>query len=459
MYERMRGVDATYLHFESDRVRAHTLKCLVLDPSRRGRPLTLDEIAAALGPRLSLHPRSRQRAMRARGLPGAVWVDDPAFRLVDHLRERTLAEPGYRSFDQLCSELATEPMDLDRPLWDLTLVNGLDRGHQAAVFRIHHALTDGVGVANMLERFTCAHPGETVPTPSTDRWQPAPLPSERELRRLAWAAAPAYARQAATFGREWWGKRPARRDAAAVIRQRDDLLGRKPGARISWSTPSFGAERLCASGQLPWSDVAKVKDAHGVTVNTVLLTIVGEAVAAESRARGELDAPTEVASFGVAVDPDPDRITGNSITPAFVKVHTDEPDLAVRLVKTARTSADAVEAQRSLLTGRTVRLGDLVARGTPLAVRLADRATNLMAGNFVTANVRGPSANRWLGDVEVVDFISWAILVPPIGVNVTMYTYGDHVSIGLLTSPEVTTDPHHLIEGFRDALDRLVAAS
>ena len=70
----------------------------------------------------------------------------------------------------------------------------------------------------------------------------------------------------------------------------------------------------------------------------------------------------------------------------------------------------------------------------------------------------GSPTTRWVGDVEIVDFVSYAVLIQPIGVNLTVYSYDGRMSIGLLTAPEVIDDPYRLLDRMATALDRFAAA-
>ncbi len=79
--ERMRGVDAVFLHLEGPDTPLHTMKVVVLETSRQGRPVDLAEFEAAVRPRLGLVPRSTQRVARVPGLARPFWVADPTFDL------------------------------------------------------------------------------------------------------------------------------------------------------------------------------------------------------------------------------------------------------------------------------------------------------------------------------------------------------------------------------------------
>ncbi len=73
-------------------------------------------------------------------------VVDPEFDLTFHMRRFRVAEPG--SWDQVLDEARRQSMadfDLARPLWRVTLLEGLEGGRAALLIKLHHAIADGQG--------------------------------------------------------------------------------------------------------------------------------------------------------------------------------------------------------------------------------------------------------------------------------------------------------------------------
>ena len=196
--ERMSGNDAVLWHMEDDETPLHTLKIVILDSSRRGRAVTLDDVALALGPRLGLVPRSTQKVLAPPGFGARpFWVDDPDFDLRAHLDERTLPGPGdARQLDDLYAELARTDLARDRSPWTLTLVHGLEGGRQAVVVRVHHALVDGLGALNTFLAATTDAPGGAVALrpaatpPAISRRSARPHRARRHAPRLDGARRP-----------------------------------------------------------------------------------------------------------------------------------------------------------------------------------------------------------------------------------------------------------------------------
>ena len=92
-------------------------------------------------------PRLRSRAV-ARG-PGRIrpqFVVDPSFDLDIHLRHVRLGAPGgRRQVLDLAQTMATTGFDHALPLWEASLIEGLEGGETALVMKVHHAVIDGVG--------------------------------------------------------------------------------------------------------------------------------------------------------------------------------------------------------------------------------------------------------------------------------------------------------------------------
>ena len=102
----------------------------------------------------------------------ARWVVDPDFNLDFHVRRVRVPEPGtLREVLDLAEVILQSPLDISRPLWTVTLVEGLAGGGAATLLHLSHAVTDGMGATAMfaeiydLERNPAAKPVAPVPVP------------------------------------------------------------------------------------------------------------------------------------------------------------------------------------------------------------------------------------------------------------------------------------------------------
>src|SRR5260370_42540594 len=79
------------------------------------------------------------------------WIEDPEFKLDDHVHVRSAPAPGGREqLDQVISEVASRPLDRRRPLWEIRAVEGLEGGRVAFIAKIHHSVADGMMAAYLL---------------------------------------------------------------------------------------------------------------------------------------------------------------------------------------------------------------------------------------------------------------------------------------------------------------------
>ena len=130
--DRISALDASFLHLEKAGARLHVASVTIFD----GPAPSWDELREHVEARLHLVPRFRQRLAEVpldQGRP--VWVDDPHFNLRYHLRHAGLPAPGSEEqLKNLAGRLFAQPLDRTKPLWELSLVDGLWDG----AVRAHH---------------------------------------------------------------------------------------------------------------------------------------------------------------------------------------------------------------------------------------------------------------------------------------------------------------------------------
>jgi diacylglycerol O-acyltransferase len=76
--------------------------------------------------------------------------------------------------------------------------------------------------------------------------------------------------------------------------------------------------------------------------------------------------------------------------------------------------------------------------------------------NLIVSNVRGPERRRWLGGNPIVELSSVGPVLERIGLNVTIWSYGDRLSVGVLSCPRNVPWPSLIADGVVDALQELV---
>ena len=218
---RLTALDSSFLHLEDGGAHMHVAAVMTFD----GPPPAYDDLVEAIGARLHLVPRYRQRlAFVPLGQGRPRWVDDPHFNPTYHIRHAALPAPGSDDeLKRLAARIFGQRMDRSKPLWEIMLVEGLADDRFAILSKTHHALVDGVsGVDIVSVLFDTAR--EPMPTaPPVSAVAPAPRPDEH--RAAGRGAAGAHDRPGR--GRA----RPARADPRATPGRR----ARSPAASPAWA--------------------------------------------------------------------------------------------------------------------------------------------------------------------------------------------------------------------------------
>jgi WS/DGAT/MGAT family acyltransferase len=453
--QRMSGPDALMLNMETSTTPMHTLKVAILDPSARGTPVTLDELRALIPRYLGHFPRATQRVEALRGHRGRpFWVPDMSFRISNHLDEHTLPGPGEQSqLDVLLASLATKQLSRDRPLWAMTLVHGLQDGRQAVVIRVHHAVVDGLAALNCFRAVTSDTPGAVGAEPYPYAVDDVSPPDRAEMRAIARRDSMRLFRELPQVAADVY--------RAGVAARRFDQRRAVPhfmGAdRTSFNTPS-SHRRRCASASIPLADVRQVAVATGTTVNGAFHGIVAGAIRAERLARRERTDRPSVGMFGVCRDLKSPRRQGNELATATVYLHTEITDPIERVRATASSCAAAVALRRQLGFDLTEHLATYTGRLGPWARPIAAPIAPLVMNHITTANMPGPKEHRWIGNVKVEQWTSFALAIAPADVNLTAYSYAGQLSMGLITTPESMADPAAFLGRVQTSLDELTAA-
>ncbi len=142
MTEFMRNTDAFTWAMESDpRLRSTVVSVVLLEhtPDWGEVRERLDLVSRKI-------PMFRQRVV-ASPLPGPPrWEYATDFDLDYHIRR--VGAPGAGTLDDVLNMARLAEMqafDRARPLWETTLIDGLENGGAAMICKFHHALTDGIG--------------------------------------------------------------------------------------------------------------------------------------------------------------------------------------------------------------------------------------------------------------------------------------------------------------------------
>lgn len=454
--EELTGLDARFLYSETPTAHMHTMKVVVLDLSGRTEILTPETFAAELATRLDRMPVFRKRAVSVpHQVSHPVWVEAP-FDAADHILWRRVEAPGDRRIlAAAVAVIAGTPLPRDRPLWEMTVVEGLADGRVAIALKLHHALADGVAAAGMLENVFQPDPARAVVEPA----RPEPLPSPERLRRHAWHNRLARTRRLPSLAaKQATGLAAARRARRGHgVRATKVFAGPRTAINVSLSP-----QRTFAVTDLAMAEVAEVKTVRGVTVNDVFLAVCSGAL------RRHLGAPAArrgglIAGVPIGVPGEGLRLTGNRLDHMVVALRTDLDDPLERLAAIS-ASVKAAKAERAALGHGLFedRAGHTPPNLYPTAIRLwaSTHLANRLRPplNLIASNVAGPRDALELEGGLVTELWSVGPILEGIGLNLTAWSYDGVLRVSALGCPESLPDPWALMREMDAALAELLAA-
>lgn len=454
--------DALMWHIERDPVLRSTVVTIWLldrepDPAR---------FAATVARTEHLVPRLRQKVVEdPLGVSPPRWENDPLYDRGYHIRRARVAGNGtMRDLLDLAAPLAMQAFDKDRPLWELLLVDGLENGRWAVVMKLHHAMSDGMGLLRMTEGLVETSRDARMPQPRSGRTV-AGNGDERsaggELSSLGLAmmhrASTAFARSrraARAIGRGVLSLAEHPVDTAGEFLDTIESIGRlvRPASEPMsplWRRRSL-AHRLDVL-EYPVDDLRRVAHAVGGTLNDVFVAAVAGGLSRHHEAFGAI--PNELRmSMPINVrDGDNARRAGNQFVPVRfgVPMLIDDPRERMRAMR------GIVQAQRE--EPALGLLDEVTAAINVLGDAAATRVTSAMmrAVDFVTSNVPGPSFPVYMSGSRIERMFPFG---PTAGsaVNITLFSYDGVAHVGINCDPVAVGDPdllrRSLEEGFAEVL-------
>jgi diacylglycerol O-acyltransferase len=408
------------------------------------------------------YPRFRQRVIESRvPLRSPRWEDDPDFALEHHVHHRALPAPGDRAaLQELVSDLMTMPLDRNRPLWHVYMVDGFGDG-AAMIVRMHHCIADGIALSRVMLSLTDAGPDVGVEGPPPDAGSRSAASgvlgtlasSASRLiagagrggaialkQSVAIATSPSHAATVAgAIGR----------DAATVARL---LLTPADAASAIKGDPGV-SRRVAWSGALSLPEIKHVAHAHHVTVNDVLLAAVSGALRHYLQDRGSPVAEIQaMVPFNLRpLDEPVPRELGNKFGMVFLPLPVGTTGSYRRLVEVHRRMGE-IKGSRD----GAVSYGFLSVMGLtpePIERRVVDALT--AKGTAVMTNVPGPSEPVYLAGTPVRTVLVWAPTSGHIGMSVSIFSYRGEVTVGLMTDAALVPEPAQIVVSLEHELRAL----
>jgi WS/DGAT/MGAT family acyltransferase len=402
-----------------------------------------------------LAPFRRRLAAIPFGFDQPVWIDDPDLCIRSHVYR--IAAPAPRSesvLAALVARIASQPVDRTRPLWELWVIEGLAEGRVALVFKVHHAVGDGVSaIYLLLQLLDSSSEGSNACRPHEGPQRDA-APTRRALLAHGLSRLP---QRSAGFARLLVD---STRSIAAVTRSNVGKATDGPRMPMPFSgprTPWNGAtspQRTVAYGRARLADVKLISSVFGTTVNHVVLAACTQTLRNYLETHGGVPDSPLVAAIPVSLrQPEDLGTSGNQISAFLVRlpVHLTDP------VQQLLAVHHEAESSKQLLADFGV--GALGQWAEFASAALLGRAARFyseqkLAGrhrplhNLVISNVRGPAAPLYAAGARVTAAYPLGPLMEGAGLNITLVSYQDSIDFGVIACERSVPQVDDIALGF-----------
>jgi WS/DGAT/MGAT family acyltransferase len=456
--DRLTAVDASFLTNETSSSHMHVGAILIFEGPP---PLYVDLVEHVRG-RLDLVPRFRQRIVvppLEAGRP--LWADDVNFNLTYHIRHTALPDPGgEEELKRLAGRVFSQQLDRSKPLWELWLVQGLERDRFAILTKTHHAMVDGISGVDI---GTVLFDLEPVPTPSPAKhdWVPRPEPRTTALvTRAAKDAIEAPLRLAGRAGEAVRRPESTVRRVVESIEGLTEVIGAlaDPAPDVPLNQP-IGPHRRFVWSRSELATFKHIKNALGGTVNDVVLAVVTGALRDWLHGRGIRTEGLELrALVPVSIRSEDERGNlGNRIAlmRGPLPVYVEDP---VRRLRVVSEAMDGLKRSKQALGAEVIsRFNDFA---PPTLLAQASRlnfSTRLF--NMIVTNVPGPQVPLYVLGREMEEIFPIAFLPENHALAVAIMSYNGRICFGLLADFDTIDDADVIAGGIESSLAELEEAA
>ena len=450
--ERMTPIDAAWLRM--DRPNNPMMIVGVMKLEGKVDPALVEDL---ISKRLLAHSRFRQFIDRTP--TGWFWTDDPHFDLARHVRHVRLPAPGGKAeLESFVAELASQPLDPNRPLWQFHLVEDYEGG-LAVVSRMHHAIADGIALVRVMMSMTDEATDARGVEESLAGGQGG-VDARLGLGGLGGSLSSAigqsmrmygsmlrlatnpmqifdYARTASGFASEF----------AWLLFMPTDTKTRLKG------TPS-GNKRVAWGEPIALSEVKAVGHALGCSVNDVVLCAVAGALRGYLASKGDTVEGVDVrALVPVNLRPaDEPPTLGNRFGIVGVLLPVGVAHPLERLYEVRRRMEElkhSYEPPATLMLIASMGLGPKLVQDQ-LFDLLTSRSTAVMT------NVPGPQRPLHIGGYRVRDIISWVPQSCDLGLGLSILSFDGNVQFAVTTDAALVPDPDEIVKRFQSAFEAML---
>jgi diacylglycerol O-acyltransferase len=436
---RLNPLDAAWLFTESRATPNHVGGLLQFRlPPEAGREFMRDMMSDFRKHRDFSSPWNRRLKVAFNKNPVPAWIEDDDIDLEYHVRHAALPWPGgERELGELVGRLQSTPIDLERPPWECTLIEGLEGNRFALFIKMHHSLIDGVSGVKLLQRAMAADPKKSLGLPPF--WSAEKSKSEAKASaRPPRGGPPATVAEAVAVAVQGLSEQakslPQLVGAFAKIVKR--IGNPSAGMVVPFDAPRsvlngrVREKRRFATQQFALDRLRNIAAATGCTLNDVVLTLCGGALRRFLQERDNLPDDSLTAGIPVSVRPKDDEGQGNAISFIVSTLGTDIEDAGERLQAVHASVQHAKAHVQSLPKQAMLQYTMLLMAPTIVTLLTGIGGRTRPMFNITISNVPGPEKPLYFRGAELLATYPASIVTHGQALNITCQSYAGFMNFG-----------------------------
>jgi diacylglycerol O-acyltransferase len=392
------------------------------------------------------------------------WKEDDQFDLEYHFRHSALPKPGrVRELLELCGRLHSTRLALERPLWEVHLIEGLRDGRVAMYTKMHHALVDGISSMRLVQQVLSKDPDETgMPPMWSASHSRKPSSGGGGSDQGIFGLSASVVRSALAISADAAGL------PAALVKTLTRGVRNETSAVSLYAPRTIinkkitGARRFAAE-DWPMERIKAVGKASDTTVNDVVLAMCSGAMRTYLTELDALPDSSLVAMVPVGLQAKESQSAsasgGNAVGAVMVKLGTDVADPADRLEVIHRSMADGKEALGTMTPAQILAMSALGLAPAVLAPILKMQGLTRPPFNLVISNEPGPREPHYFNGARLEGVYPLSIPIHGMGLNITCTSYDGQMDFGLTGCRRTVPRLQRLLTHLDDELSALEKAA
>lgn len=411
-----------------------------------------DDLVALLSDRLMQFDRFRQKVTYKRGfLEEIYWEDVPDFDPSSHVSRTSIENKKPRKeLQDLVGTLMSTPLDYEKPLWHITMVDNVHQG-TGLIIRLHHCIADGNALVRVLLSMMSNTKVKVLQRkPKKNEEQPSFLDPITDVVLNVWVAAEtlvkfSYNVITSPFKVFTWAKMAMEGSVSL-----GKLVFRWPDPNTILKQQLQNKKLAAWSGEIDLEEIKEIRKHARTTINDVIVAAAAGSLRSYLQTRGE---DTDGMNIRAAIPVDIRRRNdgfdlGNKFGLVFLSLPVGLDDTKERLIEQKKRMDELKNSPEAFVSFLVLKsMGAAPKEIEDLVISIIGTKTSL-----VLTNVPGPKHPVYIAGTEIDNIMFWVPQAGRVGLGISVISYNNKVRIGVATDAQIIPDPEKIIAGFEQEL-------